>query len=70
MVLPIPAIALQLTGIPGPSPLEAFLRYCLLLVIGFTVIATIYGYLDGRRGYQRRLDELQGRVDRLEDEHS
>jgi hypothetical protein len=63
--MPIP----PLQGIPGGPELVVILLL-LLLYVGLPVllIVVVYNFLDGKRGYQQRIADLERRVEELEDD--
>jgi hypothetical protein len=63
--MPIP----PLQGIPG-GPELVVLPLLLLLYVGLPVllIVVVYNFLDGKRGYQQRIADLERRVEELEDD--
>ena len=63
--MPLP----PLQGIPG-GPELVVLPLLLLLYVGLPVllIVVVYNFLDGKRGYQQRIADLERRVEDLEDD--
>ena len=63
--MPLP----PLQGIPG-GPELVVLPLLLLLYVGLPVllIVVVYNILDGKRGYQQRIADLERRVEELEDD--
>lgn len=59
-------VPLFLPGLPELSIVVLMLG--LYLVIPILLIVAVYNFLDGKRGYEERIDALERRVDELEDE--
>ena len=56
-------------GVPGgPELLVLFFVLILFGAVPLLVIIAVYNYLDGKRGYEERIDALERRVEELEDE--
>jgi hypothetical protein len=56
-------------GIPGgPEIVVLLLVFVLYLALPVLLIVVVYNFLDGKRGYQERIAELERRVEELEDE--
>lgn len=56
-------------GAPGSPELLILLGMAALYVaIPLLGIVVVYNYLDGKRGYERRIEALERRVDELENE--
>lgn len=63
-------IPLFVPGFPGlPELIIAFLIFGLYLVIPILLIVIVYNFLDGKRGYEERITQLEQRVERLENEN-
>ncbi|RQG95302.1 hypothetical protein [Natrarchaeobius oligotrophus] len=62
-------VPLFVPGAPGgPELLVLLTMLVLYLAIPILIIVAIYNFLDGRRGYERRISELERRIDELERE--
>lgn len=54
----------------GPELLIVLLVFGLYIAVPLLVVAGVYNYLDGKRGYEERISQLERRVDDLENERS
>lgn len=56
-------------GVPGGPELVIVLFILVLyLAVPILVIVAVYNFLDGKRGYEKRISELERRVEKLERE--
>ncbi|GGK58169.1 hypothetical protein [Haloarcula sebkhae] len=62
---------LLLIGLPGATELIVMVMV-LAMYVGLPAagMILIYNFLDGKRGYEKRISELEGQVERLESELS
>lgn len=64
-------VPLFIPGVPGgPEILILLFLFVLYIAIPLLVIVAVFNFLDGKRGYDRRIEALERRVERLEDERS
>ncbi|NLV13097.1 hypothetical protein [Haloarcula argentinensis] len=64
-------MALLIIGLPGATELIVMVMV-LAMYVGLPAagMILIYNFLDGKRGYEKRISELEGQVERLESELS
>ncbi|MFY4811403.1 hypothetical protein ACOJIV_01665 [Haloarcula sp. AONF1] len=64
-------MALLIIGLPGATELIVMVMV-LAMYVGLPAagMILIYNFLDGKRGYEKRVSELEGQVERLESELS
>ncbi|WP_262179078.1 hypothetical protein [Haloarcula laminariae] len=62
-------MALLQMGLPGgPELVILLLVLVVYLALPVLLIVVVYNFLDGKRGYQKRIAELERRVEELEDD--
>jgi hypothetical protein len=62
-------VPLFVPGVPGsPELLIGLVVLAFYIAIPVLAVVAIYNFLDGRRGYERRISRLEDRVEQLEDE--
>lgn len=64
--MPLPLLQPGLPG--GPELLVVLLIGAVYLVLPVLLIVVVYNFLDGKRGYEKRITELERRVEDLEDD--
>jgi len=58
-------------GLPGgPELVLLLLVVAVYLVLPVLLIVVVYNFLDGKRGYQQRIADLERRVEELEDDRA
>ena len=66
--MPLPPLQVGLPG--GPELIIALLVFAGYLVLPVLLIVVVYNFLDGKRGYEKRISELERRVEELENDHA
>ena len=66
--MPLPLLQPGLLG--GPELLMILLLGAVYLVLPVLLIVVVSNFLDGKRGYQQRIADLERRVEELEDDRA
>ncbi|MEY7851898.1 hypothetical protein AB7C87_22155 [Natrarchaeobius sp. A-rgal3] len=62
-------VPLFIPGVPGgPELLVILVMLLFYIAIPIIIIVAIFNFLDGKRGYEQRIEALEQRVEQLENE--